>query len=65
MDLKETKEIIHAGLAWASWTDEQQAAMREALKCIHMVEQIKEEAEELYAEEIDLLDFGERVMNII
>lgn len=65
MNLKETKEIIHAGLAWANWTDEQQAAMREALKCVHLVEQIRDEAEELYEEKIDLLDFGERVANII
>ncbi|WP_036120736.1 hypothetical protein [Lysinibacillus sphaericus] len=65
MNLEETKKIINAGLAWANWTDEQQEAMREALKCVRMVELIKDEAEQLYAEEIDLSDFGERVMNII
>ncbi|WP_312507351.1 hypothetical protein [Lysinibacillus sp.] len=65
MNLEETKKIINAGLSWANWTDEQQEAMREALKCVRMVELIRGEAEELYAEEIDLSDFGERVMNII
>ena len=65
MDLKEAQKVIHAGLAWANWTDEQQAAMRMALNCIMKVEQIQEEAEELYSEEIGLDDFGERVTNII
>lgn len=65
MDLKEAQKVIHAGLAWANWTDEQQAAMRVALNCIMKVEQIQEDAEELYDEGIDLMDFGERVMNII
>lgn len=65
MNLEEAKKIINAGLAWANWTDEQQEAMREALKCVRVVELIKDEAEQLYAEEIDLSDFGERVMNII
>lgn len=35
------------------------------LKAAEMLKEIKEEAEELYAEEIDLSDFGERVSNII
>jgi hypothetical protein len=65
MELKEAQKVIHAGLAWANWTDEQQAAMREALKCIHKIEQIQIETQELHDEEIDLADFGERVANII
>lgn len=65
MELKEAQKVIHAGLAWANWTDEQQAAMREALKCMQKVEQIREDANELYSEKIDLMDFGERVSNII
>lgn len=65
MELKEAQRVIHAGLAFASWTDEQQAAMREALKCMQQIEQIKEEEKELYNEKIDLTDFGERVQNII
>lgn len=35
------------------------------LKAAEMINKIKEEAEELYAQEIDLSDFGERVSNII
>lgn len=65
MEIKEAQKVIHAGLAWANWTDEQQAAMRKALECMMKVDQIREEANELYNEEIDLADFGERVSNII
>lgn len=65
MELKEAQKVIHAGLAWAKWTDEQQAAMRKALECMMKMEQIREDAKELYAENIDLTDFGERVSNII
>ncbi|MEK3996708.1 hypothetical protein MKY29_18500 [Psychrobacillus sp. FSL K6-2365] len=65
MELKEAQKVIHAGLAWANWTDEQQAAMRKALECMIKVEQIRKEANSLYSEEIDLADFGERVSNII
>lgn len=65
MEIKEAQKVIHAGLAWANWTDEQQAAMRKALECMMKVEQIKEEAKDLYSEKIDLMDFGERVSNII
>jgi len=35
------------------------------IKAAEMINKIKEEAEELYAQEIDLSDFGERVSNII
>jgi len=35
------------------------------LKAAEMLKKIKTEAEELYDEEIDLSDFGERVSNII
>lgn len=35
------------------------------LKAAEMLNKIRDEAEELYAEEIDLSDFGERVSNII
>ena len=65
MELKEAQKVIHAGLAWANWTVEQQAAMRKALECMIKVEQIRKEANNLYSEEIDLTDFGERVSNII
>ncbi|OEC03154.1 hypothetical protein GY31_03345 [Lysinibacillus sphaericus] len=37
----------------------------ELMKDIEMLNKIKNEADELYAEEIDLSDFGERVSNII
>lgn len=65
MEIKEAQKVIHAGLAWANWTDEQQAAMRKALECMIKVEQIRKDANDLYNEEIDLTDFGERVSNII
>lgn len=65
MEIKEAQKVIHAGLAWANWTDEQQAAMRKALECMIKLEQIRKEANDLYNEEIDLSDFGERVSNII
>ncbi|MDI2588074.1 hypothetical protein OR571_13350 [Psychrobacillus sp. NEAU-3TGS] len=65
VEIKEAQKVIHAGLAWANWTDEQQSAMRKALDCMMKVEQIRKEANDLYNEEIDLTDFGERVSNII
>ncbi|TWJ95210.1 hypothetical protein [Bacillus licheniformis] len=34
MELKEAKEIIKAGCAWANWTDEQKEAMKLAIDCI-------------------------------
>lgn len=37
----------------------------ELMKDVEMLNKIRAEADELYAEEIDLSDFGERVMNII
>ena len=37
----------------------------ELLKAAELLYLIRQEAEELYDEEIDLMDFGERVMNII
>jgi DNA-binding FadR family transcriptional regulator len=45
MELKEAKEIIRAGLAWANWTDEQKEAMRIALESIDKVEQLAKEVE--------------------
>ncbi len=65
MEIKEATEIIHAGLAWANWTDEQQVAMREALKCMYKLEEIRKESNYVYDEEIDLSDFGERVLNLL
>ncbi|MEC0341990.1 MULTISPECIES: hypothetical protein [Bacillus] len=34
MNLKEAKEIIQAGFAWANWTEEQKEAMKLAIDCI-------------------------------
>jgi predicted type IV restriction endonuclease len=35
MELKEAREIIRAGIAWADWTEEQKEAMRTALSCLN------------------------------
>lgn len=42
MNIKEAQEIIRAGLVWASWTDEQQAAMKLALKALFMQRNVTE-----------------------
>lgn len=65
MEIKETQKTVYAELAWSDWTDEQQAAMQVALNCMIKLEQIEEEANEFYEEELDFSDFGERVLNII
>lgn len=65
MELKEAQKVIHAGLAFANWTDEQSEAMREALRCMYQIEKIREDAKDLYEENIDLSDFGERVLDTI
>lgn len=61
----EAQRVIHAGLAWANWTDEQQTAMRLALDCMNKIELVEKEANALDNERIDLTEFGERVSNII
>ncbi|MEK3726795.1 MULTISPECIES: hypothetical protein [unclassified Lysinibacillus] len=64
MDIKQAKEIIKY-----NYPPEKYTMLREALdwllKEAETLNKIKVEAEELYAEEIDLSDFGERVSNII
>jgi hypothetical protein len=42
VEIKEAKEIIKAGLAWASWTEEQREAMKVALIAMIDVESIKD-----------------------
>ena len=41
MKIKEAKEIIRAGVAWANWTEEQKQAMEIAYKSLSDVEEIK------------------------
>lgn len=41
MEIKEAKEILKAGLAWANWTDEQKEAMRLAYTAMVDVENVK------------------------
>jgi len=41
MEIKEAKEIIKTGLAWANWTDEQKEAMGLAYTAMVNVENIK------------------------
>lgn len=42
MDISEAKKIIHAGLAWDNWTDEQKEAMKVVLQSILYVEELRE-----------------------
>ena len=65
MNINESKKIIQAGLAWANWTDEQKLAMERALRTIQRYEKILNEAQKLYANRIDLEEFGGKVTNII
>lgn len=41
VELKEAKEIIQAGAAWANWTEEQKEAMRVAYNSLSAIEKIK------------------------
>ncbi|MBU5261995.1 hypothetical protein [Bacillus atrophaeus] len=41
MNVKEAKEIIRAGAAWANWTEEQKEAMRVAYSSLSAIEKIK------------------------
>ncbi|MCD7911077.1 hypothetical protein KC480_05995 [Bacillus velezensis] len=41
MNVKEAKEIIRAGAAWANWTEKQQEAMRVAYNSFSAIEKIK------------------------
>lgn len=41
MEIKEAQKVIHAGLAWANWTDEQKSAMKVALQAMMDLEQIE------------------------
>lgn len=48
MKLKEARHIIHAGLAWANWTDEQREAMNLALSYMKDEKELNEELKEEY-----------------
>lgn len=43
MDAKEAKEIIHAGFAWANWTEQQTEAFKFAYEAIDKAERLKRE----------------------
>lgn len=43
MGIKEAKEIIRAGFAWAGWTDEQKEAFKLAYESIDNAEQLKKQ----------------------
>lgn len=64
MDIEQAKEIVKN-----NYPPENYTMLREALdwliKEAEMLQKIRNEAEELYSEEIDLMDFGERVDNIL
>jgi hypothetical protein len=46
MDLKEAKEIIRAGFAWANWTDEQKQAIKLAYEAIDKFEELEKKMTE-------------------
>lgn len=58
MELKEAKEIVRAGLAWANWTDEQKEAMKTMLEGVALLEQVKG----AYDDRLDDLVHYEKVM---
>lgn len=43
MEIKEAKEILRAGYAWANWTAEQKEAMKIAYDSMELVEKLKKE----------------------
>ncbi|MEH6944393.1 hypothetical protein [Bacillus sp. JJ722] len=47
MEFKEAKEIIHAGLAFANWSDDVKQAMRIALQSMSKVEQLEKDKKKL------------------
>jgi transcription termination factor Rho len=47
MELKEAKEIIEAGVAWANWTEEQKEAMKVAWNAMNKVERYVEMKNEI------------------
>lgn len=46
LEIKEAQKVIHAGLAWANWTDEQQEAMRRTA-LVEMDKQLPKKVTEL------------------
>lgn len=49
MDIKEAKEVIRAGFAWAGWSDYQKEAMTTAYEAMEKVEELKKSKEQLDA----------------
>lgn len=47
MEIKEAKEIIQAGFAWANWTDEQKEAFKVAWECMTKCQQQESRSEGL------------------
>ncbi|PAD70856.1 hypothetical protein CHH83_01260 [Bacillus sp. 7586-K] len=43
MEIKEAKEFLRAGFAWANWTDEQREAMKVAYTSMVNIEKIEKE----------------------
>lgn len=62
MDIKESKEIIRAGFAWANWTDEQKAAFKTAYECMEKVEALEGNQEQL--EKLEKLPYV-RIINFL
>jgi hypothetical protein len=61
VEIKEAKEILKAGAAWANWTDEQRKAMQIAYKSMCDVESVREfcthcDADERSIQPFEVLD---------
>ena len=66
MDLAEIKKLYWNHLESGEDSIElDMKALRFLIKEVDTLEKIKAEADELYSDEINLPDFGERVLNII
>jgi hypothetical protein len=69
MELKEAKEIIQAGIAWANWTVDQQNAMRTALVSLNKQAELSKKVQLLefslkeYKEENDKYESSTHIDN--
>lgn len=64
VEIKEAQKIIHAGLAWANWTDEQQSAMKVALQAMVDVERIEKEISPEYRQYAECEDCDYQTENM-
>lgn len=65
MERSEAKEIIRAGFAWASWTEEQKQAFAIAYESINKLESLEQEYQQLNREWLELSNFKQRAEKIL